>query len=95
MFRHNKMKSCISLIIFCFNLVFLSTAAIGQARPADTSYINPNIQENIVIFKTHFDIGYTYRLKDIVQYYRTEMIDKALNITGEEYIITFEATIKS
>jgi hypothetical protein len=33
-----------------------------------------------VIFKTHFDIGYTHRVKDVVQYYRTEMIDKALDI---------------
>ncbi len=95
MFRHNRMKSCISLIIFCFDVVFLSTATIGQAKATDTSYINPNVKEIIVIFKTHFDIGRTHRVKDIVQYYRTEMIDKALNITGEELIITPEATIKS
>lgn len=36
------------------------------------------VKEIIVICKTHFDLGYTRRVKDIVQYYRTEMIDAAL-----------------
>ena len=38
------------------------------------------VKEIIVICKTHFDIGYTHRVKDIVQYYRTSMIDNALKI---------------
>ncbi|MBO9620557.1 MAG: hypothetical protein J7539_16150, partial [Niabella sp.] len=38
------------------------------------------VKEIIVVFKTHFDIGYTHRVKDVVQYYRTDMIDNALKI---------------
>ncbi len=37
-----------------------------------------HVKEIIVVFKTHFDIGYTHRVKDVVQYYRTDMIDHAL-----------------
>lgn len=29
---------------------------------------------------SHLDVGYTHRVKDVVQYYRTEMIDKALDV---------------
>lgn len=58
----------------------LTSIAFGQKKQPDSAYINPNVKEIIVIFKTHFDIGYTHRVKDIVQYYRTDMIDKALDI---------------
>lgn len=39
----------------------------------------PQLEEIIVVFKTHFDIGYTHRVKDLLPYYRTQMIDSALN----------------
>ena len=38
----------------------------------------PNLQEVVVVVKTHYDIGYTRPAKDVVQYYRTEMIDRAV-----------------
>ncbi|WP_029278514.1 hypothetical protein [Pedobacter borealis] len=60
--------------------LFISTTVFGQGKQPDATYINPKIKEIIVIFKTHFDIGYTHRVKDIVQYYRTDMIDKALDL---------------
>ncbi|MCY1719387.1 hypothetical protein OU798_03490 [Prolixibacteraceae bacterium Z1-6] len=62
-------------IILLFNV-----AALGQIKPGDTTYINQNVKEIIVICKTHFDIGYTHRVKDLIPYYQTEMIDKALDI---------------
>jgi len=61
-------------------LIIVSTLTYGQQKQYDSTYINPNVKEIIVIFKTHFDIGYTHRVKDIVHYYRTEMIDKALDL---------------
>lgn len=33
-----------------------------------------------VLFKTHFDIGFTHRSPEIVDIYRTSMIDQALNL---------------
>ena len=37
-----------------------------------------DVKEIIVICKTHFDIGYTHRVDEVVDYYRTDMIDRAL-----------------
>ena len=70
-----------NIIIACS--LFISLSTFGQIKPSDTAYINPNVKEIIVIFKTHFDIGYTHRVKDIVQFYRTDMIDKALDIMDQ------------
>lgn len=61
-------------LIFC---LFVSIGAFAQNKRYDSRYIHPNGKAIIVIFKTHFDIGDTHRVRDIVQYYRTEMIDKA------------------
>ncbi len=36
------------------------------------------VKEVIVVCKTHFDIGFTHRVKDLIPYYRTTMIDRAL-----------------
>jgi alpha-mannosidase len=38
------------------------------------------VKEVIVVCKTHFDLGYTHRVKDLIPYYRTTMIDRALGI---------------
>ena len=61
-------------------LLLLNVVAFGQDKQQKITPVNPNVKEIIVIFKTHFDIGYTRRVKDVVQYYRTDMIDKALDI---------------
>ncbi|MEZ2336346.1 hypothetical protein AB6735_11970 [Mucilaginibacter sp. RCC_168] len=61
-------------------LLLHSIIVLGQDKRRGLPPVNPNVKEVIVIFKTHFDIGYTHRVKDVVQYYRTEMIDKALDI---------------
>jgi alpha-mannosidase len=67
------------LIVLCIvkNNVCAQTTVV-QNKKADIEAVNKNVKEVIVVFKTHFDIGYTHRVKDVVQYYRTEMIDKAL-----------------
>jgi len=67
-------------IVNSFVVVFLSLLGGIQQALAQTVSVNPNVKEIIVIFKTHFDLGYTHRAKDIVQFYRTDMIDKALEI---------------
>jgi alpha-mannosidase len=54
--------------------------AADSAKPAERSPEWPSLEEVIVVCKTHFDIGYTHRVKEIVQHYRTGMIDKAMNI---------------
>lgn len=41
------------------------------------------LREVIVVFKTHFDIGYTDMASNVVQRYRTKMIDDALKVVDQ------------
>jgi len=77
--------SSISVVAAC--LLFALTTAGNDVPPAPVEKMRApvskvkevkEVKEVIVIFKTHFDIGYTHRVKDIISYYRTEMIDRAL-----------------
>lgn len=43
----------------------------------------PRVREVIVVFKTHFDIGYTDMARNVVQTYRTTMIDQALDVVDQ------------
>ncbi len=50
------------------------------SRPAK---LVPGVKEIVVVFKTHFDIGYTDLATNIVQRYRTTMIDQALEVVDQ------------
>jgi hypothetical protein len=56
----------------------LSIPAAGQASAAERK-----LEEVIIVCKTHFDIGYTDLARNVVQRYRTSMIDNALRIVDE------------
>ncbi|MCI0499875.1 MAG: hypothetical protein L0Y36_09385, partial [Planctomycetales bacterium] len=63
-----------------FILTFLACGFISaKAFAADTKQ-TANTKEIIIVFKTHFDIGYTEMAKDVVHRYRTSMIDNALRV---------------
>jgi hypothetical protein len=47
----------------------------GAASTADAA-----VEEVVVVFKTHFDIGYTDLARNVVAKYRTSMIDNALAV---------------
>jgi len=51
------------------------TAAVSDPPPAP-----PRVREVVVVFKTHFDIGYTDMASNVVARYRTAMIDQALDV---------------
>jgi len=54
--------------------ILLSLSSLLAATP---------VREVIVVFKTHFDIGYTDMASNVVQRYRTKMIDDALNVVDQ------------
>jgi len=63
-----------------------ATTAAAEPVPPATQLAQPHsgqVREVIVIIKTHFDIGYTHRVKEIVHHYRTDMIDQAMNIMDQ------------
>jgi hypothetical protein len=51
--------------------------AAAAARAAAT---RRGVEQVVVVFKTHFDIGYTDLAANVVQRYRTSMIDQALAV---------------
>ncbi len=68
-------------------LLFSTAVSTARAEEYDTTPApseqakapaKSNVREVIVVCKTHFDLGYTHRVKDLVPYYRTDMIDRAL-----------------
>ena len=52
-----------------------ATALLQEARRTPGQ-----VEQVIVVFKTHFDIGYTDLASNVINRYRTTMIDKALDI---------------
>ncbi|MCX6917369.1 MAG: hypothetical protein NT167_30765, partial [Verrucomicrobia bacterium] len=45
---------------------------------ADSATTGPALKEIIIVYKTHFDIGYTQLARDVCHQYRTEMADKVI-----------------
>ena len=66
------------------SLLVLSTACGPRLRAAERqateSAGSPDLEQVVVVFKTHFDIGYTGLASEVVERYRTSMIDKALDV---------------
>ena len=52
----------------------------ARARPASapSPEAGPPLREIVIVYKTHFDIGYTQLARDVCHQYRTEMADKVL-----------------
>ena len=51
--------------------------AQGNTTQAEKPY--PHLKEVIVVYKTHFDIGYSALARDVIHEYRTEMVDRVLD----------------
>jgi len=63
------MKSIFSVVL----LAVLTSAGYTEETA-------PKLKEVVVVFKTHYDIGYTDLASKVIDYYRTRMIDKALDV---------------
>ena len=58
---------------------FFATLVVAQAAEAGLS---KRVDQVVIVFKTHFDIGYTDMASNVVAKYRTTMIDQALQVVG-------------
>lgn len=52
-------------------------------KPVYAETVNTSVEEIIIVFKMHFDIGYTDYAERILQEYRTDMIEEALHNIAE------------
>jgi len=64
------------------SLLTLLLVAALHAPPCRAAGTN-RLSQIVVVFKTHFDIGYTDMATNIVQRYRTTMIDQALDVVDQ------------
>lgn len=55
----------------------------GRSLSSQPISLVPGVKEIVVVFKTHFDIGYTDMATNVVQRYRTTMIDQALEVVDQ------------
>lgn len=75
------MHNCRCLYVALTVLFYLATLPAASVHAADASATDqPPLKQIIVVFKTHFDIGYSAMAKDVVQDYRTTMIDRTLAV---------------
>ena len=75
-----KLKSLLDRSALC--RVFLGFVCGFAALATTTLQLQAGAKPDqvIVVFKTHFDIGYTDMASNVVQRYRTTMIDQALDV---------------
>ncbi|NQV34108.1 MAG: hypothetical protein HQ515_15555, partial [Phycisphaeraceae bacterium] len=63
-------------ICLCVLVIAVLFGTQGHAMPEQPS----EVEEIIIVFKTHFDIGYTDHAESVLQNYSGPMINSALSI---------------
>ncbi len=61
-----------------FALSLTAAVLVLAAIPPLRAETKPSVENVWVVFKTHFDLGYTDRVENVLKRYRTEMMDNAL-----------------
>lgn len=78
-------------IILAFWILVFTSARVFTAQAQDQTPTNTAaLHQVIVVFKTHFDIGYTDMASNVVQRYRTTMIDAALKVVDQNRLLPKE-----
>jgi alpha-mannosidase len=68
---------------FFFSFVLLMSLTSTSLRAAAESQPPAALKEVIIVFKTHFDLGYTDFASNVIARYRTSMIDEALKVVDK------------
>ena len=77
-------KVCNQALRWFGAFLILMAAGLASVVGATETTVSPGpIKEVILVFKTHFDIGYTDLASNIVTKYRTTMMDQALKVVDQ------------
>ena len=79
-FTWSNLAVAACVLVSCAN-PFCSAGAEVDDSPKQNA--SPPLEEIILVFKTHFDIGYTDMAAKVVERYRTSMIDSALDVVDD------------
>jgi alpha-mannosidase len=63
--------------------VVVGMCAAWFFSPLQTRAANPRVKEIVVVFKTHFDIGYTDLATNVLTRYRTSFVDGAMKLIDQ------------
>ena len=74
------LPACVIAAFFGPAVLDHSGLARGETAETEKPADGAQLERIIVVFKTHFDIGYTALASEVVERYRTSMIDKALDV---------------
>jgi alpha-mannosidase len=79
-----KMKIAALALGWCFLLAGFSRCTAEESNPGNNQpKYSPNVKQIIIVFKTHFDIGYTDLARNVINDYRTTMIDRTLAVIDQ------------
>lgn len=76
-----SMRSAYVTLAFAVCMLAQSASVGGEADANQHRW--PQLEEIVLVFKTHFDIGYTDMASAVVERYRTSMIDSALDVVDD------------
>jgi hypothetical protein len=79
---HMKYPNALTLISLV-SLVLAVCLSAADLPVGQTGAEITGVKEVIIVYKTHFDIGYTDLATNVVQRYRTSMIDLALKVADQ------------
>jgi len=76
-YKKNGMHSLVKTVLAVLTIVvILFSTMIASAQKS-------NVEEIILVYKSHFDIGYTHLARETVHNYRTNMIEDALDVVDK------------
>ena len=78
------MRSLIKIALAIF------TVAVSFAAPSFAVQPESNLEEIIIVYKSHFDIGYTQLASEVIERYRTGTIEKALDVVDQNKNLSAE-----
>jgi len=62
-----------------YSVAILISAILFNSLPGQVPVRKSALEQVIIVYKTHFDIGYSSTVHDVVHEYRTEMVDRVLD----------------
>ena len=77
--RARLTRAILALLSFSLGADRSPAAEGAEHAPAPVS----RVSQVVVVFKTHFDLGYTDLTRNVVKRYRTSMIDNALDVCDQ------------
>ncbi|HEY6083405.1 MAG TPA: hypothetical protein VIU45_08110, partial [Chitinophagaceae bacterium] len=75
-------RKIVFILLTAFTGIMVKTS-FGQSAQLSPAPANQEVKEIVIVFGTHFDIGYTKLTREIIKDYRTRDIDNALK-TAEQ-----------